>query len=91
MTEKLIESEETPPLCVDLDGTLVKLDTLHQALFLLLRRRPASIFQMFGWLLRGRAHLKEQVLQRVTLDASVLPYHQPFLDWLKRSTPGAGN
>lgn len=79
-----MSSEETLPLCVDLDGTLVKLDTLHQALFLLLRRHPASIFRLPGWLLRGRACLKEQVLQRVALEASVLPYNQPFLDWLKK-------
>ena len=28
------------PLCVDLDGTLVKSDTLWEALFVMLRRRP---------------------------------------------------
>jgi len=72
------------PLCVDLDGTLVKLDTLHQALFLLLRRDPASILKIPGWLLRGKAYLKDQVMQRVVLDATVLPYHGQFLDWLKK-------
>jgi 4-hydroxybenzoate polyprenyltransferase len=30
---------------VDLDGTLVKLDTLHQALFLLLRQSPANLLE----------------------------------------------
>lgn len=72
------------PLCVDLDGTLVKLDTLHQALFLLLRRDPASILKIPAWLLRGKAYLKDQVMQRVALDATVLPYHQQFLEWLKK-------
>ena len=70
------------PLCVDLDGTLVKLDTLHQALFLLLRRSPTSIFRIPGWLAKGKAHLKDQVMQRVSLDAHVLPYHQAFLAYL---------
>ena len=64
---------------MDLDGTLVKLDTLHQALFLLLRRSPASIFRIPGWIARGKAHLKDQVMQRIVLDASALPYHQAFL------------
>ena len=72
------------PLCVDLDGTLVKLDTLHQALFLLLRRSPASILRLPAWLLRGKAYLKEQVMRRVALDASVLPYNQAFLAHLQR-------
>jgi len=72
------------PLCVDLDGTLVKLDTLHQALFLLLRRSPASIFRIPGWIAKGKAHLKDQVMQRVVLDASALPYHKEFLDYLRQ-------
>ncbi len=69
---------------MDLDGTLVKLDTLHQALFLLLRRDPASIFRIPGWMAKGKAYLKEQVMQRVTLDASALPYHKPFLKYLRQ-------
>ncbi len=72
------------PLCVDLDGTLVKLDTLHQALFLLLRRSPASIFRIPGWIAKGKAHLKDQVMQRITLDASALPYHREFLAYLRQ-------
>jgi 4-hydroxybenzoate polyprenyltransferase len=72
------------PLCVDLDGTLVKLDTLHQALFLLLRRAPLSILRFPGWLLKGKAHFKEQVMQRVELDAAVLPYNQTFLAYLQK-------
>ena len=35
-----IDNQIDPPLCVDLDGTLVKIDTLHQALLLLIRRNP---------------------------------------------------
>jgi 4-hydroxybenzoate polyprenyltransferase len=72
------------PLCVDLDGTLVKLDTLHQALFLLLRRNPASIFRLPGWILKGKAFLKDQVMQRVTLDAAALPYNKAFLAHLRK-------
>ena len=72
------------PLCVDLDGTLVKLDTLHQALFLLLRRNPASLWRLPGWIAKGKAHLKEQVMQRITLDAAALPYHQAFLAHIQK-------
>ncbi|MBT8046311.1 MAG: UbiA family prenyltransferase [Pontiella sp.] len=78
-----MSNSKSIPLCVDLDGTLVKLDTLHQALFLLLRRDTASILRIPGWMLKGKAHLKDQVMRRVTLDASVLPYHQQFLEWLR--------
>ncbi|MDZ8118293.1 UbiA family prenyltransferase [Pontiella agarivorans] len=79
-----MSSDQSIPLCVDLDGTLVKLDTLHQALFLLLRRDPACIFKFAGWLLKGKAHFKDQVMQRVELDAAVLPYNGPLLQWLRK-------
>ncbi len=84
----IMSDEISIPLCVDLDGTLVKLDTLHQALFLLLRRDLASIFRIPGWILKGKAHLKNQIMQRVTLDASVLPYNRPFLNWLNEQHAG---
>jgi 4-hydroxybenzoate polyprenyltransferase/phosphoserine phosphatase len=77
-------SDKSIPICVDLDGTLVKIDTLHQALFLLLRRKPASILQLPGWILKGKAHLKDQVMQRVELDARVLPYNTKLLSWLRK-------
>ncbi len=77
-----MSSSNSLPLFVDLDGTLVKLDTLHQALFLLLRRDPLNILRVPGWWLKGKAHLKDQVMQRVSLDATALPYHKKFLAWL---------
>lgn len=76
------------PLCVDLDGTLVKIDTLHQALFLLLRRDFLSIFRIPGWYMKGRAYLKDQVMQRVALDAPALPYNKTFLKWLRKEHAG---
>ena len=79
-----MSDKESIPLCVDLDGTLVKLDTLHQALFLLLRRDPTSMLKIPGWILKGKAFLKDQVMQRVELNASVLPYNTQLLHWLKK-------
>ncbi|MDH3981471.1 MAG: UbiA family prenyltransferase, partial [Kiritimatiellaceae bacterium] len=51
---------------------------------LLIRRDPASILKIPGWILKGKAHLKDQVMQRVELDASALPYNQQLLDWLNK-------
>ncbi len=79
-----MSGSQSIPLCVDLDGTLVKLDTLHQALFLLLRREPACIFKIPGWIAKGKSHLKEQVMQRVSLDASTLPYNTKLLGYLRK-------
>ncbi len=71
------------PLVVDLDGTLVKTDLLIESLFALIKQNPFYVLVIPFWLLKGRAFMKRQINQRVTLDISVLPYHQKLLDHLK--------
>jgi phosphoserine phosphatase len=70
------------PLCVDLDGTLVKSDTLVDSLLALLRTRPLLVFQLPGRLLRGKAAFKAFVAESVSLDVAHLPYNQKVLQFL---------
>lgn len=72
------------PLCVDLDGTLVKTDMLMETTARLLASRPWLVFALPAWLTQGRAHLKREVARRVTIDPSILPYDEPLLDQLRR-------
>ena len=76
------------PLCVDLDGTLVATDLLAESMLLLVKRNPLYLIMLPVWLLRGRACLKHEVARRVTLDASVLPYHADVLSWLHEERRG---
>lgn len=71
------------PLCVDLDGTLVKTDTFAQALLLLVRTRPATLFSILRRNHGGLAALKQRVAQEDPLDSAALPYHAGLLDFLK--------
>jgi len=71
------------PLAVDLDGTLIKNDTLLATLFSLLKQKPWMIFGVGFWLLHGRAHLKQEIAKRVSLNPAMLPYHPEFLAFLK--------
>jgi len=71
------------PLCVDLDGTLVKTDTFAQALLLLVRTRPATIFSILHWAAGGLAAFKRRVAQEIRLDPAALPYHEELLAFLK--------
>jgi 4-hydroxybenzoate polyprenyltransferase/phosphoserine phosphatase len=73
----------TRPLCVDLDGTLVKSDTLIDSLLLLVRKHPLEALQSPAWALRGKAALKKEVASRVTLDVTHLPYNRPLIAYLK--------
>jgi len=72
------------PLCVDLDGTLVKSDTFHDSLSVLLRSHPASVLKTPGWLIHGgKAGLKAKVASVAHLDATTLPYNGPLLRFLQ--------
>jgi 4-hydroxybenzoate polyprenyltransferase len=71
------------PLCVDLDGTLTRTDLLFEAFFVLFKQNPWAIFLCIGWLLHGRAYLKEQIARRVTIDVGVLPYNTELLAYLR--------
>ena len=71
------------PLCVDLDGTLVKIDVLHQSFFPLLRRNATQLFRLPAWLRAGKARLKAEVAARILPDPATLPYNRPLLRFLK--------
>jgi len=71
------------PLCVDLDGTLVKSDTFVDSLMVLARRHPGAFVRSPLWALQGKAHMKSQVASLVTLDVDHLPYNRPLLDYLR--------
>jgi 4-hydroxybenzoate polyprenyltransferase len=73
-----------PPLCVDLDGTLVKSDTLIDSLVLLARSQPLAFIRAPLWALKGKAYLKSQVGSIVALDAAHLPYNRTLLDYLHK-------
>jgi 4-hydroxybenzoate polyprenyltransferase len=72
------------PLCVDLDGTLVKSDTMVDSLLVLLRNRPALLFKLPGRVLHGKAAFKAFVTKSISLDVTHLPYNQTLLKFLQR-------
>lgn len=71
-------------ICVDLDGTLVRSDTLWEQVALLLKTRLLLAFLLPFWLLAGKAQLKARIARSVSLDPAALPYHQPLLAYLRQ-------
>ncbi len=71
------------PLCVDLDGTLIRTDILAESLLLLIKKNPLYIFKLPFWLLKGKAYLKAEIASRISIKPETLPYNTPFLDWLR--------
>jgi 4-hydroxybenzoate polyprenyltransferase len=72
------------PLCVDLDGTLVKSDTLVDSTLALARQHPAALLQLPGWLAQGKAALKRHITSAVALDVAHLPYNRELMQYLEQ-------
>lgn len=71
------------PLAVDMDGTLLLSDTLHESLLALLRANPLYLFVLPFWLLRGKAHFKREVARRIVPAPASYAFNEPFLAWLR--------
>ena len=71
------------PLVVDLDGTLIHTDMLHESALKLLRNAPWDVIRIPIWLLRGKSALKHKLAGRTEFDPRILPYNQDLLSWLK--------
>ena len=72
------------PLCVDLDGTLVKSDTLVDSALALARHHPAALLKLPGWLMQGKAALKQHIAAARHLDVAHLPYNRELLQYLEQ-------
>lgn len=62
VTTAIMDSAEAPvsearsaPLCIDLDGTLLRTDVLFESMLALFHRNPLYAFVFPLWFLRGRA------------------------------------
>lgn len=73
-----------PPLAVDLDGSLVRTDTLWETLFTLLRDQPLALIAALASLRHGRAAFKAHLVSRAPLDVADLPLNSPLIDWLRQ-------
>src|ERR1035441_7105851 len=80
----VVTSLTAEPLCVDLDGTLVKSDTLLDTVIVLARQSPRSLLQFPRWLAQGKAAFKRQVTRLAQIDVVHLPYNQPLLEYLRQ-------
>jgi len=75
---------EQVPLCVDLDGTLAKSDTLVDSLLVLARTRPQLLLMLPGKVLHGKAAFKAFVTESISLDVAHLPYNHELLRFLQQ-------
>ena len=74
MEDNLRDAAPLVPLVVDLDGTLCRSDTFHEALVGLIATYPLALLSAPRHLMRGKAALKRHVADHLVVDATSLPY-----------------
>ncbi|EKD77213.1 MAG: UbiA prenyltransferase, partial [uncultured bacterium] len=76
---------ENKIICVDLDGSLVLTDTLHETAIAAFKKNIFIVFKIFYWLLvKGRVYCKKQLSGSIDVSTLHLPVNQPLLLWLKK-------
>ena len=71
------------PLFVDLDGTLIKTDSMVEAVLSLVRSEPLALFEIITWLFKGKAGFKAELAKRITLNMAELPINTEMVSYLK--------
>jgi len=71
------------PLCVDLDGTLLRTDMLHESVLHWVRRNPLALARIPFLLRAGKARLKSHAASNHDFAPDSLPYNAEFLAWLR--------
>jgi 4-hydroxybenzoate polyprenyltransferase/phosphoserine phosphatase len=83
-----IGAQNPKPLVVDLDGTLIYSDMLHESAIRVLRDKPLKLLWIPVLLLKGKAKLKAYLAEQTTFDPSTLPYNQDLILWIKSQKEG---
>ncbi len=78
-----MEQYTKPPLCVDLDGTLIRTNSLYEAVLAVLKQKPQLLLSLVRASRKGRAYVKQIIGEESEQYELHLPYNLPFLAWLK--------
>ena len=71
------------PLVLDLDGTLLRTDLLHEATLRYVKQHPLGIFMLVVWLCGGIANLKHQLARRVEFATDLLPVNERLASYAR--------
>jgi 4-hydroxybenzoate polyprenyltransferase len=74
---------DSPPLAVDLDGTLIKSDSLHEGFISGFKGEPRKMLKLWTTLRSGKAAFKREVAGLAAFDSSFMPYNMELLEFLK--------
>jgi 4-hydroxybenzoate polyprenyltransferase len=79
------------PLCVKLEGAVLRNGTTGEIALSLVRRNPLMLFVLLRWLFLGADEFRERVNQNAAFNPAGLPYRRPFLVFLHREIAAGRN
>lgn len=78
------KAKNNPVLVVDLDGTLVGTDLLHETFWSAFANRWTAPFHSLRALASGRAHLKRYLAGASSVDVALLPYNKAVIEYIEQ-------
>ena len=82
-------SVQPRPLVLAIDRALISCDLTIERLISYLKLNPRRLFDVLGWLWRGRAYVKDQLNERAPMDVETLPVNKTLATFA-RAEAGAG-
>jgi len=79
-----IDGTQNIPLLVDLDGALIRTDTLFETTIIFLKENPLSFYLLFVWFLKGKQVLKRELARRTELNVDSLPVNNEVFQYLEQ-------
>ncbi len=79
-----VKSSDVPMLVVDLDGTLLRSDILHETFWNSIVTDWKNVFLSCKFLFKGKAALKEFLANSSNIDIKTLPYDPDVIDYINR-------
>lgn len=76
------KSRSETALVVDMDGSLLRTDTLFEMVVAHFSTKPWILWKLPSWLRFGRAGFKKRIADLGTLAADTLPVNQPVLEYV---------
>ncbi|WP_062228040.1 UbiA family prenyltransferase [Aureimonas frigidaquae] len=80
-----VANTPSPVLVIDLDGTLCRTDTLHEALLSAVAANPFRLVRLMAWLRAGKAAFKRNVAAQTIIPADSLPYDEDVLAYVRQA------
>lgn len=79
------EVRRSLPLVVDVDGTLVKTDLLHEALLQSAAQHPWQLWRVPLWMMGGKSRLKSRLGDQVTLGIGSIPLRDETISAIREA------